>query len=525
MNDRDTEISQLTAQIQALIPMTAPISKTLPQITNPIAIASTSKPVIQSTIMSNTPKSGSPPGSPLTKSHMRALYSLEERKQIPVFEGKRGKPLVHVWLEEAERVAQSSSWSSADKIKSFGDRLRGDAFDWHKTYIASAQLPDDYELWEKAFIDRFLTEADRENLKKELFKLKQGEQSTQTFVSRLNKLYDIVNRKEISIDLNRALNETKELYHSLYLIRSEEKKKLLIKGLPDDIKKIVWSRVDPDTVYDAVCELAYTAETLVNRMEKSEDKSLKATIAGMSAHDDEQDIELSRQQDQLTAIEKQLASLNLNTLPQEIGSSVAHSIAVTDAFNRHRSPSGDRRRPDSETRIRFQNPPAQATRDNNPDRNPQQYRGRDNQSFRPRSPGAAQYNNPSTSYPRRDATSPARSNNYENRQTERLPFRRPFDNPSPRYNQPRSSFPPYNNYQTRPQQTFYREQQPNSQYNFPPPTYLGARPRDNQAQGYRTQRITYCYACGKRGHFAREYRTCPPEERLQQTQQPPTQQH
>ena len=260
-------------QLEKIITITLPISQTPPHNTNPSTTASTSAPVKQTTTMSNTPN-GSPKGSPLTKRHMRALYSLEERKQIPVFEGKRGKPLVHVWLEEAERVAQSSSWTSADKVKSFGDRLRSDAFDWHKTNIASAQLPDDYEMWKKAFVYRFLTEADRENLKKELFKLKQGEQSTQTFVGRLNKLYDIVNRKEISIDLNTASNETKELYSSLYLIRSEEKKKLLIKGLPDDIKKIVWSRVDPDTVYDAVCELAYTAETLVNRMKMVEDVSI-----------------------------------------------------------------------------------------------------------------------------------------------------------------------------------------------------------------------------------------------------------
>jgi len=222
--------------------------------------------------------STTPPGSPLTKHHIRPIYSHDDRKQIPVFEGKRGKPLVHTWLEDAERVAQSSSWTPSEKVKYFADRLRCDASDWHKTYIASAQLPDDYELWEKAFIERFLTKADRENLKKELFKLRQGEQSTQTFVSRLNKLYDTIHGKEITIDLHEVnlTTNTKQMYDSLYLIRSKAKTDILIKGLQNDIKNRVWERINPNTVYEDVCDLAYAAEIMVNRMDM---------VAGVSTFD------------------------------------------------------------------------------------------------------------------------------------------------------------------------------------------------------------------------------------------------
>ncbi|EFX66062.1 hypothetical protein DAPPUDRAFT_332580 [Daphnia pulex] len=72
-----------------------------------------------------------PNNVPLTKSHLRELYSQDERKAIPVFKGKRGEQLINNWLKDAERVAQSAGWTPKDKIKYFSDRLRGDAADWH----------------------------------------------------------------------------------------------------------------------------------------------------------------------------------------------------------------------------------------------------------------------------------------------------------------------------------------------------------------------------------------------------------
>ncbi|EFX64399.1 hypothetical protein DAPPUDRAFT_118216 [Daphnia pulex] len=114
-----------------------------------------------------------PNNVPLTKSHLRELYSQDERKSIPVYKGKRGDQLINNWLKDAERVAQSAGWSAKDKIKYFSDRLRGDAADWNSEYIDHAADKEDYDAWEKALINRFLTETEIENLKKQLNELKQ----------------------------------------------------------------------------------------------------------------------------------------------------------------------------------------------------------------------------------------------------------------------------------------------------------------------------------------------------------------
>jgi len=94
-------------------------------------------------------------------------------------------------------------------------------------------------------------------------------------------------------------------------MRGEAKQKILLKGLLPKIGKVVWSRIDVDSAYEDVCEIAYAAETLVNRMEQNEDKSLKAAIAGISAHDSEQDIEILRQKTKIDHLEKQLVDHHL----------------------------------------------------------------------------------------------------------------------------------------------------------------------------------------------------------------------
>jgi hypothetical protein len=169
--------------------------------------------------------------TPITKSHLRELYSQDERKSIPIFKGKRGEQLVNNWLKDAERVAQSAGWEKKDKIKYFSDRLRGDAADWHSAYIETANDQKDYDAWEKALINRFLTETELENLRKQLNELRQTpEQSTQTFVSRINQLYGIIHGKDITLGAS-ATNEAIALAESLSKMRGEAKQKILLKGL------------------------------------------------------------------------------------------------------------------------------------------------------------------------------------------------------------------------------------------------------------------------------------------------------
>ncbi|EFX61003.1 hypothetical protein DAPPUDRAFT_340817, partial [Daphnia pulex] len=223
-----------------------------------------------------------PNNVPLTKNHLRELYSRDERKSIPVYKGKRGDQLINNWLKDAER---------------------------HSVYINHAADKEDYDAWEKALISRFLTETEIENLKKQLNELKQApDQSTQTYVSRLNHLYDIIHGKEIVLDETIAPPEAIVLARSLRKIRREAKQKILLKGLLPKIVQVVWTRIDVNSSYEDVCEIVYAAETIANRMEQNEEKSLKAKIAGISAHEDEQDVELQKQKNKLSKLEKQLAA-------------------------------------------------------------------------------------------------------------------------------------------------------------------------------------------------------------------------
>ena len=138
-----------------------------------IADTPTFSKLTQTTNISNMPLGNGNEDTPITKSHLRELYSQDERKSIPIFKGKRGEQLVNNWLKDAERVAQSAGWEKKDKIKYFSDRLRGDAADWHTDYMERADDEEDYDAWEKALINRFLTETELENLRKQLNELRQ----------------------------------------------------------------------------------------------------------------------------------------------------------------------------------------------------------------------------------------------------------------------------------------------------------------------------------------------------------------
>lgn len=65
------------------------------------------------------------------------LVSKEDRKTIPLFKGgvSDSKLSEFDWIKEAERIARSNNWTDSHKIRFFGDRLKGDAADWHSEYL------------------------------------------------------------------------------------------------------------------------------------------------------------------------------------------------------------------------------------------------------------------------------------------------------------------------------------------------------------------------------------------------------
>ena len=221
--------------------------------------------------------------------------------------------------------------------------------------------------------------------------------STQSFVTKINHLYEAIHGKPITAPVN---DDTRLLHESLSKIRNEAKTNVLMSGLLPSIAKVVWQKLKATDSYDTACELAYEAETMVSRMEQNKRKSLKATIAGISAHEEQQDKELKRQQTELAKLKIKIENLTLSPNPSQETSEVdSPSIAVAEVYNRHRSPSGDRKRSLSEgreSRVRFEKP----ARRHSADRSFSQSRGRDNPFNRSRSPSTTRFDEKATSYPR-----------------------------------------------------------------------------------------------------------------------------
>ena len=163
-----------------------------------------------------------------------------------------------------------------------------------------------------------------------------------------------------------------------------------------------------------------------------------------------------------------MATINLNTKSlQDSDVAETPSVAVAEAYNRHHSPSGDRRRSRSESRIRFQQP---YTRQHSADKNYSRPRGRENSDYRSRSTSGNRYSKQSTGQ-RRDRTPPP--SNYDNRSIERQQFR------NPRNNIPRRNYYNNNYNQTRNQNTPYDRYQQERSSQSQNAGNTGARPRTN----------------------------------------------
>ncbi len=72
------------------------------------------------------------------------LVSREDRKSIRVYNGTGSGTPLYTWLKEAERVASNNDWNDAQKICFFGDRLRGDAADWHTEFLENREQAANY---------------------------------------------------------------------------------------------------------------------------------------------------------------------------------------------------------------------------------------------------------------------------------------------------------------------------------------------------------------------------------------------
>ena len=460
--------------------------------------------------------------------HLGELFSREDKKTIPFYKGTSSEVLITDWIRKAERVATNNDWNASQKIRFFSDRLKSEAADWHEEYINEDPIARklDYAAWKIAITERFQDDADLDKLRSKLNGLKQhSEQRTRAFVAKINSLYDTIHGKERTV--NRANNAERLLGEDIQKMRDQEKRKILLKGLLPKVKAELWPRMHRDATYEALCDLAYTAENVVINKELSEDKGINAVIAGISHHEEQQDNEISNQKKELEQLRKRVEFLTVSN--SDNNSQENHSIptvAVADNY-RPRSQSGDRRPSRSSNRLQFRDPPS---RPQSADRGYQRPQGTDNHYSRGRSPSAGQYD-------RRDSYSgtPYDIPRYHQRPGTPNPgfqFAKPqFSNPPPNF---------YRNYQTNypnsPRQDSFRSNNFNPNFNprrtFQNPRYQQKpynpnsrysslnssnwKSPDPQARPRQSLRDITCHKCGFKGHIARE---CQSQKARQSPQQ------
>ncbi len=92
------------------------------------------------------------------------LVSREDRKSIPVYNGTGSGTPLYTWLKEAERVARNNDWNDVQKIRFFGDHLRGDAADWHTEFLENLEQATNYNQWKTSLKNTFQDDHDVKKL-------------------------------------------------------------------------------------------------------------------------------------------------------------------------------------------------------------------------------------------------------------------------------------------------------------------------------------------------------------------------
>lgn len=66
------------------------------------------------------------------------------------------------WIREAERVACNNNRNDEQKIRFFGERLRGDAAECHSNFLASNAQHNNYAEWKTLLTSTFQDDNDTE---------------------------------------------------------------------------------------------------------------------------------------------------------------------------------------------------------------------------------------------------------------------------------------------------------------------------------------------------------------------------
>ena len=205
------------------------------------------------------------------------LFSREEKRIIPIFNGFSDDIDIKDWLREAERVARNNDWSENQKLRFFSDRLRSDALEWHLTYTEGMEKT--YKNWSADLLKRFRDTADIERLKTKLQCIKQRpDQRMKAFIMKVDSLYDSIYGK-IGKEREFVTQSEKDLRKDLEDQRTEDKKNIIIKGLLPKYRNEYWKRMPLSADKTSFEELLLTIENAVLHKELNEKETMHALIA------------------------------------------------------------------------------------------------------------------------------------------------------------------------------------------------------------------------------------------------------
>ena len=384
----------------------------------------------------------------LLSSKLGELFSREEKKTIPIYKGAPEDLDVAEWLREAERVARNNEWSDEQKLRFFSDRLKGDALEWHLTYTEGVQKT--YKDWSADIVKRFRDTTDVERLKTKLQYIKQKpDMRMKAFITKVDSLYDSVYGK-LGKEPEEATQSEKALRKDHEDLRTEEKKKIIIRGLLPKYRNEYWARMPLSSDKKTFEELLLTIENAMLNKELNEEKPINVIITES----------IKEQASEIEDLRKQIKSLTVCTaVSQEKPGIDAETVANVNQQQgnfENRSQERDRSSRDARNRSRsFEN------------RNSLKRKDFSRSRSRERSSSRGRENDSRNTSKDRDWRNRSETSSWRNREVQGT----------------------YRNFRNKRQVHFQDEQYNKEEHKQPP-----------------KGKLIDCYYCGKLGHISKECR-------------------
>jgi len=388
---------------------------------------------------------------------MTQVVSNQKKETIPFFSGKKNETTFRSWCKDVERKISSEGWSPEVSKNICIDKLSHVAKNFNESLPATLSFDE----WKERFRVRFRDEAEVEVLKTRLSNLKQGEgMRVLDFAEQIDELFIQIYGPipTAEVEAADADSDDEAVPEPLAVPHEEIRKSIFIKGLVEDIRNLLWQKLDPADSFDVMIKKGADIERLIDRR-----KAIDGKDDGLGGKTKEFI-------NKLTEIEKQLSKLN-------VGEKRAANEELTVSFV-----TGDRSRDSSAGRqVRFE---GERTGKEETEK------GRGNKPF--------QFSRP---FP---------PNNNNNK-------RGVYNNFSNQFNRNRPGFvarPPYGRAQF---QSAYNSQLrrgdpklgPPSRPSTPPnfPTNNSHQNYNNETKFDNSKSKGFCYFCGKPNHYIRECRS------------------